>query len=416
MQLTSRERVRKAINFEEPDRVPVGIGSTFVTGIHMDAYVQLVNSIGLDLVPPKVIDQGMMVVRPDLQIMEWLGSDVIGIDNVVHWCNDYANKDWKVWRNHKGNDVLVPGGFNTVRDEKGYTYAIDKDGKRYAYMSPDGQYFENAIGTNFSNDIVFADSKEWKASLPVYRQEHLELLEKRAKFYHEYTDYSINGGFTRKHLFGASGIAGHTYSDLLCLIASEPEYMTSIVMAQTEWQLEQLEMYLQAVGPYIDTILMSTADFGAQNCELFNPEQFRTIYMPAFKILNDYVHKHSHAKTMYHSCGSIRNILKYFVEAGVDIINPVQTSASGMDPAELKKEFGKKLVFWGGGADTQHTLPQGTPEEVRQEVRERIQTFAPGGGFVFSPVHNLQSDVPFENIKGMVDAVREFGRYPININ
>ena len=113
---------------------------------------------------------------------------------------------------------------------------------------------------------------------------------------------------------------------------------------------------------------------------------------------------------------SIRNILKYFIEAGVDIINPVQTSASGMDPVELKKELGSKLVFWGGGADTQHTLPRGTPEEVRKEVRERIRNFASGGGFVFSPVHNLQSDVPFENVKAMVDAVREFGKYPICMN
>ncbi|MHB1315795.1 MAG: uroporphyrinogen decarboxylase family protein [Christensenellales bacterium] len=412
--MTSRERVYKAIRFEEPDRVPVDIGGTIVTGIHMDAYVQIAKNLGLDLEPPKVIEQFLMVAKTDLLMMKWLGSDVINLENIVqNW--DYANENWQVWRTNKGNSVLMPGEFMPYKDKNGYIYINGKDGNPCAYMSPNGDYFDRAVKTSLSDEIVYANPKEWKASLPNYKEEHLRLLEKRAKFYHEYTDYSIHGGFTTRALFTPFGLAGHTFSDWLCLMATEPEYTASIVMAMAEWELENLIMYLQAVGPYIDTILMSTSDFGSQKSTLFNPEQYKTIYLPAFKMLNDYVHSHGNTKTMYHSCGSVRNLMNYFIDAGVDILNPIQTAAGGMDPWELKKEFGKKIVFWGGGADTQHTLPSGTPEEVRQQVKERISAFAPGGGFIFSQIHNLQSDIPFENVKAMVEAVREFGSYPIKI-
>ncbi|MHB1315796.1 MAG: uroporphyrinogen decarboxylase family protein [Christensenellales bacterium] len=410
--MTSRERVYKAIRFEEPDRVPVDIGGTDVTSIHMDAYINIAKHLGLDLEPPKVIDQFLMLARTDLLMMKWLGSDVIGVENIVGSL-DLTNENWKPWRTNKGNSVLMPGEFAPYKDEKGYTYLNGKDGKPIAYMSPDGEYFDRIAPTSLSDEVVYADPKEWKASLPMYKEEHLRTLEKRAKFYHEYTDYSVHGWFFYRGLFSPFGIAGHTYSDWLCLMTLEPDYIISIVMAQAEWQLENLKMYLQAVGPYIDTIFMSASDFGGQKCEVFNPLLFKSIYVPTYKMLNDFVHTHSNAKTLFHSCGSIRNILGYFIEAGVDIVNPVQTSAGGMDPAELKKEFGKKIVFWGGGADTQHILPNGTPEEVRQQVKERIGIFAPGGGFVFSQIHNLQNDVPFENVKAMVEAAKEFGRYPI---
>ena len=410
--MTSRERVYKAIRHKEPDQVPTAIGGTYLTGIHAGAYKKIVDNLGLDLMPAKIVDQFLMQVRTDPIIINWFNGDVINLENVIQTMG-FTNQDWKVWKTHKNYDVLMPGEFAPYQDERGYTYINDKNGIQCAYMSPDGEYFESTIKTTMSDEIEYVDPLHFKASLPCYKDEHLKIMEKQAQFYHNHTSYSINGGFAWMSLFGTSGIAGHTFSDLLCLIALEPDYIKSIVMAKMEWQLEQLKIYLQAVGKYIDTIIISRADFGGQKSELFNPEQFKNIYLPAYKILNNYVHKSSKAKTIFHSCGSIRNILKYFIEAGVDIINPVQTSAGGMDPMELKQEFGDKLVFWGGGADTQKTLPFGKPEEVRDEVKKRISILAPGGGFVFSQIHNLQSDVPFENIKAMVEAVKEFGKYPI---
>ena len=410
--MTSRERVYKAIHFEEPDRVPVDIGGTDNTGIHVDAYVKIAKQLGLDLEPPKVVNQFLMLSRTEMQMLKWLGSDVIMVENIAQSWN-MANENWELWRTNAGSSVLMPGEIVLYRDEDGYTYINGKNGNPVARMSPDGAYFDYMVATSLSDEIVHADPKEWKASLPMYKEEHLRLMEKRAKFYYDYTDYSVHGGFSNRALFSPNGLAGHSFPDWLCLMITEPDYCISIVTAMAEWVMENLVMYLQAVGPYIDTILMSCADFGGQQCELFNPLLFKTIYQPVYKKLNDYVHTYCNAKTMFHSCGSIRNILGYLIEAGVDIINPVQTSAGGMDPAELKKEFGEKIVFWGGGADTQDVLPYGTPEEVRQHVKERISIFGPGGGFVFSQIHNLQNDVPFDNVKAMVEAVKEFGSYPV---
>jgi uroporphyrinogen decarboxylase len=176
------------------------------------------------------------------------------------------------------------------------------------------------------------------------------------------------------------------------------------LQATAQRNIENLRLYLQAVGDYIDTIFISGTDFGTQHGPLFSPDIFRDLYVPNMKLMNDFVHKNSKAKTMYHSCGAVSEIIEYFIEAGADILNPIQTSASNMDPADLKKRFGGRIVFWGGGVDTQKTLPFGTVEDVKEEVRERINTFAPGGGFVFAAIHDIQLGVPPENVVAMADA------------
>jgi uroporphyrinogen decarboxylase len=159
---------------------------------------------------------------------------------------------------------------------------------------------------------------------------------------------------------------------------------------------------------------MSGTDFGTQKGELFSPRIFKELYVPNIRLMTDYVHQHSDAKTMYHSCGTNINIMDYFIEAGVDILNPIQTTAAKMDPVELKKRFGGRIVFWGGGAETQTVLPYGTEDEVRAQVRERVRIFAPGGGFVFSQIHDLQYGVPPQNVLAMVDTALEYGTYPIS--
>jgi len=155
-------------------------------------------------------------------------------------------------------------------------------------------------------------------------------------------------------------------------------------------------------------IMVSGADFGTQNGPFISPDMYREFYKPFHKKINDWIHTHTPWKTFYHSCGSIVAFLDDFVEAGVDILNPVQTSAKDMDPKMLKEKYGDKLVFWGGGVDTQKTLPFGSPEEVRKEVAERCRTFGKGGGYVFNTVHNIQSKVPIDNLLAMFQAVREF--------
>ncbi|GAH20599.1 unnamed protein product, partial [marine sediment metagenome] len=187
-----------------------------------------------------------------------------------------------------------------------------------------------------------------------------------------------------------------------------PDYIKGIFELQCEIALKNLKLSYEAVGNKIDVIMVSGTDFGTQNAPFISPDMYREFYKPFHKRINDWIHKNTSWKTFYHTCGSIAVFLDDFVEVGVDILNPVQTSAKDMDPKILKERYGDKLVFWGGGVDTQKTLPFGTPEDVIKEVNERCQIFGKGGGFVFNTIHNIQSKVPIENIMAMFQAVKEF--------
>lgn len=409
--MSSRERVRKALNHEEPDRVPIGMGGNIFTGIHIDEYVELTRYLGMDSEIPKVYEQFQMLARIEEPLRKRLHSDIIELENPsMTW--GFRNYGWKEWTTGKGNRVLMPGGFNPSVDEKGYIYIDDDKGNHIAFMPPDGLYFERTCHTGMSGDLVKTDPEEWKQSLPMYSDEELSLLEQNAKALFENTEYSICGAFNRGQLSTYGIFAGHTITDWLCTLMTDEDYAYSVLHATAEKALENLEVYLQAVGKYIDIIVISGFDFGIQDRELFKPELFRDLYLPNYKLINDYVHKHCNAKTLYHSCGSNWNLIEYFIEAGWDVLNPVQTTAANMEPEKLKEVFGSRITFLGGGVDTQTILPHGTPEEVREQVKERIRIFAPGGGFIFSPIHNTQYGVPPANYMAMADAAYEYGEYP----
>lgn len=280
-------------------------------------------------------------------------------------------------------------------------------------MAAAGGYFERLPNppVDFTTDFVFAGIEKFRKSIPIYSDEELKILEKRAKLMYETTDYSIHGGALKGKL-GTTGVfAGHYFTEWLCILAAEPEYAGELLEAAADAAVENISLYLQAVGKYIDTILISTTDFGTQTGELFSPEIFHDLYMPNYKKMCEYVHKNSDVKTMFHSCGSIRNIIPYFIEAGCDILNPIQANSYRMDPGELKKEFGDQLVFWGAGVDSQTVYPSGDAQMVRNQVKERLEILMPGGGCVFSPIHNTQYDVPVENIEAFVQTVLTYGKY-----
>ena len=409
--MASRERVRKAINFEEPDRVPIDVGGTKVTGICIDAYCDLIRHLDMDVGLPTVYEQFGMLGRIDEAVRERLHSDVIELENPSEaW--GLENRDFRPWKTGVGNDVLMPGNFNPVVDNDGYLYIRDAEGNPLAFMpAQNGLYFERACVTTMSAEIAKMDPKVWQQSIPLYKDEHLRMLEERGRSLHEHTQYSIHGGFLRG-MMGSNGIfAGHTIADWLCVLATERDYAFSILQATAERNVENLKLYLQAVGDCIDTILISGTDFGTQGGELFSPGIFRDLYIPNIKRMNDYVHEHSHAKTMYHSCGAVFDLIEHFIEAGIDILNPVQVEAANMDARRLKERFGGRIVFWGGGVDTQKTLPHGTVQDVQDQVHERTEIFAPGGGYVFAAAHDLQYGVPPENILAMVDAALESGTH-----
>ena len=409
--MTSRERVRAAINHREPDRVPLDIGGSKVTGICVDEYVALAYHLGLYDGPPKVYEPFGMLARVEEPVRRRLRCDVIELENPTEAWGLY-NRDWKEWTTGPGNKVLMPGQFNPETDENGYLYINDAKGEHLACMPKHGLYFERWCETGMQNEVKYMDPEKWRQAIPLYSDADLADIAKRAAWLFNNTDYSIHGGFLKGAL-GSNGIfAGQTVCDWYSLLLTDEDYAYSILQATAERAVENLKLYLQAAGKYIDTIIVSGTDFGSQKSEIINPEIFRKLYVPNYKKMNDYVHANCAAKTFFHCCGSCRNLIESFIAAGVDILNPVQTSAAGMEPARLKREFGDRIVFWGGGADTQHILPHGTVEEVREHVRERIGILASGSGFVFAAIHDLQYGVPPENLVAMADAVHDYGNYP----
>jgi len=412
MKMTSRERVREAIHHRKPDRVPIDIGGTKVTGIHVDEYIKISKYLDLDQELPRCYEQFQMLARVEEPVRRWLHGDVMQLENVVEtW--GYKNAGWKIWKNTAGNEILMPGDFHYEQDHNGDIRLFDIRGRHVANMAAAGSYFERLPNPpiDIAKDIVFMDIQKFKESIDIYTDEELRILEKRARLMYETTDYSIHGGALKGKL-GTTGIfAGHYFTEWLCILLAEPEYAGEILAAAGDAAVKNMELYLQAVGNYIDTILISTTDFGTQTGELFSPDIFKEIYMPNYKKMCDCVHKNSGVKTMFHSCGSIRNIIPYFIEMGCDILNPIQTNSSRMDPQEIKSAYGKELVFWGAGVDSQTIYPYGTVNDVKNQVKERLDIFMPEGGCVFSPIHNTQYDVPVENVQAFVETVLRYGQY-----
>jgi hypothetical protein len=194
---------------------------------------------------------------------------------------------------------------------------------------------------------------------------------------------------------------------------SRRDYIWKVFERQCEIGLANLERIHQVVGERVEAVMVTGTDFGTQNGPFISPRSYRTLYQPFHKAITDWIHDNTTWKTFIHSCGSVLALIPDFIEAGFDILNPIQTSAAGMEPAGLKARFGDQLVFWGGGIDTQHTLPFGTPEDISAQVRQRMQVFGQGGGFVFNTIHNVQSRVPAENLMALYEAVKEYRNYSL---
>jgi len=418
--VTSRERVILALNHQEPDRVPVDLGGSVVTGIMATTYAKLRRKLGVNDRPPRVSDLLQMLAEVEVPVLARLGCDVVGLLPLVR-AFGIPNRDWKPWQTFDGTDVLVPGQFRYRVDRNGdllLSPGGDTGKPPSARMPKDGHYFD-IIPRQQPLDWDRLDPDEFAEQFTLLSEEELEHLSATAERLHKHTDYAILGGFgggalgnlpllLAPEMDSPKGI--RNFDDWMVAHLTHPGYVKAIFARQAARAIENLELYRQAVGDKIVAIFISGTDFGTQRGEFVSPDMYRDLYLPFHEQMNDWVHAHTEWKTFYHCCGSIYRLIPHFIEAGVDILNPVQCSAANMDPARLKQEFGDRLVFWGGGVDTQKTLPFGTPEEVRQEVGERIRTFAPGGGYVFNAIHNIQANTPVENVLAVFEAAREGGR------
>ena len=423
--VSSRERVNAALSHTEADRVPLDLGGSGTTGMHVDSVYLLRQALGLDPLgtPVKVMEPFQMLgeIAPDL--IEALSVDVVPLE-MPETMFGFRNEGWKPWTTFGGTPVLVPEGFNTEPDASGDILLYpegDRSASPSGRMPKGGFYFDAVVRQVPIGDAALNVEDNLEEFGPISDRDLAYLKDEAERFYTT-TDKAILASFGGTSFGSFSATPGPSLKQPKGIRSVEEWQMSTITRRdhlikiferQCEIGLANLQKIAEAVGNRVTAVITSFTDFGAQNGPFISPQTYRALYKPFNKAVNDWVHQHTAWKTFTHCCGSVRALLPDFAEAGFDILNPVQTSAAHMDPGELKKTFGDVFTFWGGGIDTQRTLPFGTPEQVREEVRQRIKVFGAGGGFVFNPVHNVQSRAPIENILAMYETMREFGNYPL---
>ncbi len=415
--MTSRERVRASLNHREPDRVPVDFGGTGVTGVHVSCVAALRDYYGLEKRPVLLHEPYQMLGWVDDDLKQAMGIDVEGLFP-YNTLFGFKNRDWKLWRAGWGQEMLVPGEFNVTCDQNGDTL-IYPEGDLTVPPSgrmPKGFYFFDSIIRQPPIDDDHLNPEDNLEEFGPIAEDYLAQLAEAAPL------------AASKGRAVIAGFGGTAFGDIALVPApflkrpkgirdvtewyistrSRRDYIHRVFAAQCEMALKNLAKIHAAVGDNVDVVFVCGADFGTQTGSFCSAQTLRELYMPYYQAVNGWIHRHTSWKTFKHSCGAVEKFMETFIDSGFDVINPVQCSAAGMDPRHLKERYGDRLVFWGGGVDTQKTLPFGTPAEVRAQVLSRCKTFFPGGGFVFDTVHNIQAGTPVGTIVAMVEAIREY--------
>jgi uroporphyrinogen decarboxylase len=402
--MNSRERLVAALHHEEPDLVPIDFGSTGSSGINIIAYNRLVKYLGLDLKPPLLFDLFQQLAEPDPEILQITGCDVVMLKRLRPRFNLRID-ELKEWTLKDGSKCLVPKEFSPVVNEAG---GLDiMDGQTVLARMPKGGYYFDLVDTPHSYVETAGDVD--RVSFPEFDEEEIQYLASRAKTLYEGTSYGIVGAFGGSIV--ETGQRSFGFEKFMVDLMINEDVIGYWMDKLVESHLANLKKYLQAVGPYIQVIQFSD-DLGTQNSLLMSRDIYRRLIMPRQQKLYRYVRENYPGITvLIHSCGSIFELLPDLIEAGIQAINPVQISASNMEPARLKKSFGRELVFWGGGADMQFVVRNGSLADIAADVAANISAFKPGGGFVFTQVHNIQENVPPEKIMAIYQAAQENRRY-----
>jgi uroporphyrinogen decarboxylase len=383
--LDSRERLLTTLDHREPDRVPFDLGSTQVTGIHRVAYCGLRQALSLPPADNQLCDSIQQLALPGEDVVERLGVDVRGLFPL-------NSHNWKVHEEDSGT-------YWAYHDEWGITHHRPK---------PDGLYYSIVQVPLAGPDITVQDIENhpWPNMADPQR---IAGLHEQASQYRE-AGYGVVLKDPFAGIFEMSQrIVG--MERCLMMMAADRKVVAALFDRMLELKLSFWEMALPRLADVVD-VVTTADDYGTQASQLISPGMFRELLKPRLKTLFERIKQLApHTKQFFHSCGNVRPLIPDFIEIGVEILNPVHIRAAGMEPAALKREFGGALVFWGGGVDTQGVLPVGTPQQVKDDVRLNVETLAPGGGYVFSAVHNIQADVPPENLIAMWEALQEFGVY-----
>lgn len=414
--MTSTERLIQALGHKEPDRVPVDFGGTAVTGIHVNIVAALRDHFGLETRPVKVHEPYQMLGLIEEDLKRTLGLDVEGVYAAETMFGN-RNTNWKPWRLDNGLEVLVSKEMETARDANGDTLVFpkgDRSAPPSARMPKNGYFFDTIIRQEPIDEAKLDPADNLEEFGPISERD-LDYFDKASRAAAAtgrgviatfgglaFGDIALVPAPFLKHPRGIRDIEEWYISTF-----TRPAYVHTVFEKQAEIALANLARINERVGDRVQAVFVCGTDFGTQQSTFCSVETFRSLYVPYYKRVNDWIHAHTGWKTFKHSCGAVAAIIPSIIEAGFDILNPVQCSAAGMGPEKLKTEFGRDLVFWGGGVDTQKTLMFGTPSEVRAEVLSRLEIFGQGGGFVFNAVHNIQGNVPVANVAALFEALKE---------
>jgi len=409
--VTSRERVERTVNRQTPDRIPVDLGGMKASGISVFAYNRLKKYLGLSGTP-KVLDARFMLAAVEEEVRHRFHIDVMPLDieNALWWTR---NEEWLPEKLHDGTVVLFPPHTKIRKEPDGVWILLNQDNTPTSYRMPKGGFYFDDISFNKTGKKFNPSDFRPSSTIP---DEHLDSVSRYGRYLYQNTDYGLLGWGCGVCFLGLSLITNSADNvtmgmpdEWMVMLMTEKDTCHEMMDRSVEASIGCLKLLREAVGDYCFAWGIAADDSGTQRREFINPDLSAEMLKPHYKKLCSWIHKNTGWKTFLHSCGSVYNLIPHFIDAGVDILNPVQTSAEGMSPERLKSEFGDKLIFWGGGCDTQNVLGRATPEEIRLHVRKRMEIFAKGGGYVFNQVHNIQANVPPENIVAMFDAAHEYG-------
>jgi len=415
--MTSRERIKKSLIHKAPDRIPLDFGSTAVTGIHVLVVEKLRDYFGLEKRPVRVPEPYQMLGEVDDELREALQIDTTGIIGRKNMFG-VENKDWREFRTFWGQLVMLPAQFNPKLDEKGDLLVFPEGDVSVppSGRMPKASYFFDAIirqpeiddsslnvmdNLEEFNDIGDEDLYYWAAQAERAKKTGKAVV---ASFGGTAIgDIALVPAVQLKHPKGIRDITEWYLSTVM-----RTDYLHQIFEKQTDIALSNLARIHKATADAVDVVFVCGTDLGTQDTQFCSQETFKELYAPYYKKINNWIHQHTDWKSFKHSCGAVEPLMQSFIDSGFDIINPVQINAVGMDPVKLKKNYGRDIVFWGGGVDTQKVLSFGTPGDVEKQVLRLCEIFSVSGGFIFNTVHNIQATTPLQNVIAMMNGLRKF--------
>ncbi len=408
--MTSRERIRAALNHQPSDMLPIDFGAHRSSGIAAITYNKLKEYLGYSPETTRLYDLMQQLAIPEPQILDRMGADVMQVMRLSPAFGIKVDR-WKCGHLVDGSPCMEPYDYNPVKDEKGFDQIIDPKLGCVAKRPPDGLYYDSA--RYYLEGTEDLDELKSKLVVPTITDEELAWIETGAKELYYNTDKAL-----LMHVGCAvfeQGQQDFGFEDFYYNLAGEPEMIHYWAEKMTDAYCEILDKMLDRVGPYLDVALFGGDDLGTQISSQMSPQMYREMIKPYHKKIYQFVHKKCpNVKVGLHSCGAIRELIPDLIDAGVDVLNPIQVAAKDMDAQELKNEFGKDLVFWGGGADMQGFISTCDDlKEIYKHVRKQIEILSEDSGFVFTQVHNILADISPEKVLTIYQAALDFRKEQI---